>query len=138
MRFRKFIIGSMFMFCFFPSCGNTSGTKDDTTHLSYDKKNHTLFIQIFESARYIKKIELDLKQDTLCVDKVSKKLIWGNKVIMNTTNWTIKLLPNIQYVKLNDIVLRLSDIDEYSQEELIERSYSVVTVFPKEFPCVIQ
>ena len=135
----KCISYGIFMFCIFSMCGSSSDAKNNSIQLYYDKYNHMLLIYNFESARYIKKIELDLKQDTLLVGKVSRKLVpffrKRNGWIM--TECTVKLLPIVEVVKCGDRLFKLSEIEEYSHEELINKKYAVITVFPKEFPCVI-
>lgn len=138
MRIQNFFIYTVIMFCVFSSCGYTSDSTDSLVQLSYDKKYNVLLIRFFESARYIQKIDLDLHQDTLFVKKVSRKMIFGKKKIMNTSQWTIKLQSNVKCIKLDNKLFDLSEIDEYSQEELIKNNYSVITVFPKKFPCVIE
>ena len=139
MKLQKFIIYIIFMFCFLSSCGDISNAKD-FTQLRYDKNNHILLIQIFESAKYINKIELDLQQDTLLIDKVSKRTVsfFGEKSIKKTAKCTIKLLPNVKFVKLGDTLFKLSEIDGYSQEELIEIGCAVNIVFPQKFPYIIR
>lgn len=134
----KYLIYGILMFCFILLCSNTIQVKNDSIRLYYDKCNHILLIHNFESARYIKKIELDLHQDTLVIGKVSRKLIpvfQKKKWLM--TECAVKLQPTVKSVRYGDSVLYLSDMEEYSHLELIGEKYRVTTVFPKEFPCVI-
>jgi hypothetical protein len=112
---------------------------NELTALHYDKKHNTLLIRTFESAQYISKIDLNLKQDTLYVGKISRRLILFKKTeIMPSTDWSIKLQSNVGFVKFNGALLKLSEIEEYSLDELIENSYSVIIVSPEKFPCVLK
>ncbi|MDR1121963.1 MAG: hypothetical protein LBM08_13745 [Dysgonamonadaceae bacterium] len=135
----KFMIYSMLMFCILPSCGHASDAINELAALRYDKKHNTLLIRTFESAQYISKIDLNLKQDTLFVGKISRRLILFKKTeIVPSTAWSIKLQSNVGFVKFNGALLKLSEIEEYSLDELIENSYSVIIVSPEKFPCVLR
>jgi hypothetical protein len=117
-----------------------SGIKSDFIQLSYDKHNSILLIRTVESAKYIKKIDLDMRQDTLAVRKISRKPVpfSGVKHIWQMSECAVKLQPNVESVMLGSRLYKLSELNEYSHEKLLEQSYSVITVFPKKFPCVIQ
>ena len=118
--------------------GNVSDAKDNFIRLRYDKHNHSLLMELLESATYIKKIKLDLQQDTLIIRKVSKKLVprFGKENVRMLTNCIIELQSNVEYVKFGNTLYKLSEMDEYSQDK-IRNMQSVLTVFPKKFPCVI-
>ncbi|HMR18161.1 MAG TPA: hypothetical protein PKA53_02580 [Sphingobacterium sp.] len=138
-RSLKFISYGVLTLFTFSMCGSKSDAKNDSIQLYYDKYNHILLIYNFESARYIKKIELDLMNDTLLIDKVSRKLIpfFRKKNGWLMTECAVKLQPTVEAVKCGDRLFKLSEIEAYSHMELINKRYAVMTVFPKEFPCVI-
>ena len=139
MKSLKFIGYSAFMFFLFSMCGCKADDKNTSIQLYYDKYKHILLIYNFESARYIKKIELDLQHDTLLIGKVSRKLIplFRKKNGWIMTECTVKLQPTVEVVKCGDRLFKLSEMEAFSHEELINKKYAVLTVFPKEFPCVI-
>ena len=139
MKLLKFISYIFFMFFTFSMCESKSDAKNDSVQLYYDKSNHILLICNFESARYIKKIELDTIHDTLLIGKVSRKLVpfFRKKNGWIMTECTVILQPTVKAVKCGDRLYNLSEIEEYSFIELINKRYAVITVFPKKFPCVI-
>jgi hypothetical protein len=53
------------------------------------------------------------------------------------TECAVKLQPIVEVVKYEDRLFNLSEIEEYSHNELINKRYAVITVFPKKFPCAI-
>jgi len=108
--------------------------------LRYDKEKNMLLIDHAESARILKKIELDLQQDTLVISKIVKKLVpWnGEKSVRKTVNCVVKVPSNVEFVKLGDMLYKLSEIDKFSYEEITERyNWGVIIVYPKKFPFVI-
>jgi len=131
------LLCNLFLFCIFSSCGNEpDDEKNRYVKFRYDKFHHSLLVDILESSKYIKKIELDLQQDTLLINKVSKKRVpfSGEKSVRKMAYCTVKLPSNIKYVKLGETIYKLSEINEYSQEDLIKRGVSVLIVCPPRFP----
>ena len=140
IKLLKFISYGVFLCCVFSMCGNKAGDKNTSIYLYYDKHKHILLIYNFESARYIKTIELDLQHDTLIIGKVSRRLIPIFRKVRNgwlMTECTVKLQPAVEVVKCGDRVFKLSEMEAFSHEELINKRYVVITVFPRKFPCVI-
>ena len=139
MKLLKYVNCSILMLCIFSSCGNKSDVKEYLIQLRYDKQNNSLLIEILESAKYINKIKLDLQQDTLLIRKVSTKFVsfYRKKSVRKFTECIIELQSNVEYIRLGNTLYKLSEIDEFSQEKLRDR-HSVLTVFPKKFPCIIK
>jgi len=142
MKLWKFTICSIFMVCIFLSCGSKSNMKEyDSIYLCYDKKYNILSIRNIESVRIVKKIEFDLQEDTLFINKISKKsILFPNKLTpRETAVCTIKLRPNVKFVKLGDTLFNLSEINEFSIEEFIEKYFgAIILVYPDKFPYVIE
>ena len=126
------------IFIFFPMYGCV--LNDNITYLNYDKCNNLIWIINGSSAKYFKKIELDMQQDTLLITNVSKKMVplFGRISARNAAQIIIKLQSNVEFVKLEGTLYKISDINEYSQEKFIEQRTLFLTVYPKKFPCVIQ
>jgi hypothetical protein len=113
--------------------------KNQSVSFSYDEKDHALLIKNGESGLYIRKIVLDLHQDTLSVN-VYKKLIFPKPTrIINSagTRWKIKLMPNVKFVTLGNVVTPLSEMRRYPPEYL-ESYCPVIEDYPKKFPCVVE
>jgi len=46
---------------------------------------------------------------------------------------------NVVFVKLGDKLYKLSEMNEFSYEEITENyHWTVITVYPEKFPCVIE
>jgi hypothetical protein len=90
-----------------------------------------------ESAKHISQINLDLRQDTLFIDVFKKMVFLRNSVINSaTTNWKIKLVPDIKFVAFSGKVLPLSELAVYPQKGLEQNYYPSIEIFPKKFPYV--
>jgi hypothetical protein len=108
------------------------------TYLQYSEKDHSLFIGNQESGRYVSKIKMNLYRDTLSLD-VYKKLIFPKATgIMNSasTDWKVKLRPEVRFVKLGDVVTPLSEIRKYNRKSFLQSYYATVEIFPQKFPYV--
>ena len=139
MKSSKILGYVVVMFFIFSTCEGKQDVNDNSIQFYYDKCNHMLLICNFESARYIKKIELDLKHDTLSIGKISRKLI---PFFRKRNSWimiecSVKLQPTVKAITYRDRFFNLSEIEEYSHKELMNKRYAVITFFPNEFPCVI-
>jgi hypothetical protein len=111
---------------------------NEFVYFLYNEKDHTLLIVNGESAKYIQKIELDLHQDTLSVNVYKKMIFFKPTSIINsaTINWKIKLIPNVRFVILENVVTPLSKMKKYPKEDLLDTYYPAIEVYPKKFPCV--
>ena len=141
MKILKLILYSIFTSLILLFYGCVSNSKNGSAlRLSYDKKTNSLIASNASSATTVRKITLDLKQDTLFFSKVSMKLVpfHGEKSIRKCATCIIKLQPHIKFVKLDNTLFRLSDIYEYSQEELINRHTSVLIIFPSKYPYIVE
>jgi hypothetical protein len=105
--------------------------------LLYNEENRILLIVNGESGKHICKVLIDLHQDTLFVD-VHKKMAFRRSSIINSaiTNWKIKLIPDVGFIKLGDVLVPLSKIRKCPKEDLMETYYPSIEVFPKKFPYV--
>jgi len=138
MKLWKLIISSFSILCIFLSC------EQETTslmNLRYDKEKNMLLIDQMESARTLKRIDLDLQQDTLVISKIVKKLVpfYGEKSVRKTVNCIVKLPSNVEFVKLGDTLYKLSEMNEFSYDKITEDyNWGVIIVFPKKFPFTIE
>jgi len=138
MKLWKLVIGSVFLFCTFLSC------EQETTALMilrYDQKKDMLLIDQAESARTLKRIDLDLQQDTLVISKIVKKLVpWhGEKSVRKTANCIVKLPSNVGFVKLGSALYKLSEMNEFSFDTITENyHWGVIIVYPQKFPFIIE
>jgi len=138
MKFWKFTMSSIFMVCIFLSCEQKTTV---LMILRYDKKNNLLLIDQAESARTLKRIDLDLQQDTLVINKIVKKFVplYRKVTVREAANCVVKLPLNVVFVKLGDKLYKLSEMNEFSYEEITENyHWTVITVYPEKFPCVIE
>jgi hypothetical protein len=117
-----------------------SGLDNENFYVSlfYNEKDRTLLIKNGESAKYIRKIVLNLHQDTLYVSVYRKFIFIKPTSIINSasTKWKIKLLPNIKFVKLGNEVTLLSEIKKYPVEGMLYIYYPAIEVFPQKYPYV--
>jgi hypothetical protein len=109
---------------------------NEMVSLSYNDQDHTLLIINGESGKYMPKITMDLHRDTLLVNAYKKFVMFGRCGIVSNATWKIKLMPNVGFVKLGDVLTPLSEFRKYTKEDLIERYYPRIEVFPKKFPYV--
>ena len=129
----KFISSAVIIFSFFSMCVSKPDEKFNFIDLSYDKNNRILLIKNLESAKYIKKIKLDLHQDSLIIRKVSKRLVPVSEkkrekmFAAKCVDKYIKLNSNVEYVKTGNTLRKLSEIDEFSQDEF---QHCPIIVFP--------
>jgi len=108
--------------------------------MRYDQKNNILLVNNTASANIIKKIKLDLQQDTLVINKISKRLASFSGKTCIGQGCAIKLPVNVVFVKLGDKLYKLSEMSEYYHDEPLSDIYSseILTVFPKKFPYIIE
>lgn len=137
MKSWKLAIFCIFIFCIFFSCEQETNYM---IYMRYDNKNNVLLISNGESAKIIKKIELDLQQDTLVINKVSKILVSFSGKSCIGGGCAIKLPSKVEFVKLGDKLYKLSDMNQYSHDDPLSDIYdsSILTVFPKKFPFSIK
>jgi hypothetical protein len=138
MKFIKIISAVIGVFCVsWISLISYPLHNNDFIQLLYNEEDHTLLIVNGESGKYICKVVIDLHQDTLFVN-VYKKMAFRRNSIINSaiTNWKIKLIPNVGFIKLGDVLMPLSEIRKYPEEDLIETYYPSIEVFPWKFPYV--
>jgi len=99
-----------------------------------------LLIENLSDASTIKRIELDKQQDTLVICKIIKKQgpFYGEHNARKTASCIIKFPENIEFVKLGDKLYKLSELREFSQDELLRSRISIIIVPSYKFPCVIE
>ena len=138
MKYWKWVISSVFMLCIFLSC------EQETTvlmNLRYDKGKNMLLIDQMESARTLKRIDLDMQQDTLVISKIVKKFVplLGKATERECANCVIKLPSNVEYIRLGDKLYKLSEMNKFSYDEITDKyHWTTILIYPQKFPFIVQ
>jgi hypothetical protein len=115
-------------------------TLNKGVYLLYNEEDHTLLIENRESAKYIRKIVVDLHRDTLSVNVYKKGIFIKPTSIINSagTKWKIKLQPNVGFVKLGNKVTPLPEMEKYPDKDIIYIYYPAIEVYPQKFPYICE
>ena len=119
------------------SCASCIYMDNHNICLFYDAENTILYLSNSDSFGRIRKLKLDMKQDTLFIEapKIFDYIHWKKGCFKDAlySKWKIKIDPSkVRYIKYGKVKVKLFDVK--SSNTLIHPYYPCISIYPKKYP----